>query len=133
MMLKEQMFKDLRLTHVLSILSEKIPESPFVSCGNHLFLQAEDSLDFDLLGSGVLDKAVKFLKESIQQVADARIFVHCAQGVSRSGSAVCAYLMKENGQNLESTLGFVKACRACVQPNSGFMKQLRSFESSLNL
>jgi protein-tyrosine phosphatase len=61
------------------------------------------------------------------------VLIHCEQGKSRSGSVMIAYLMAAYGMNLQAALTFVKERRSIVHPNSGFMKQLSTFETSLEL
>lgn len=42
-----------------------------------------------------------------------------------------AYLMKEKRWSVEQAFEFVKKQRGCVQPNNGFMEQLRMYEGIL--
>ena len=59
------------------------------------------------------------------------IIVHCAAGMSRSASLVIAYLMIENRWSYEETYNFVKNKRPIVDPNIGFVKQLKGLEFKL--
>lgn len=55
-----------------------------------------------------------------------RVLVHCAQGISRSGAVVTAYVMRAlGGLDYEAALSRVRARRAVVAPNPGFADQLR--------
>lgn len=54
--------------------------------------------------------------------------VHCKAGVSRSGAIVCAYLMRNNGWSAEHALKFARSRRRIIQPNPGFMAQLKVYE-----
>lgn len=60
-----------------------------------------------------------------------RVLVHCAAGISRSATVVCAYLMRKNGWTLPQTLQFLRARRGCVNPNPGFVAQLQQYERDL--
>ena len=60
-----------------------------------------------------------------------RILVHCNAGISRSGAIVVAYVMKNRGLGLADALNFAKKSRAKVNPNPGFLSQLRDFEKDL--
>lgn len=51
-----------------------------------------------------------------------------SQGISRSASVVIAYLIKNHGMSYEFAFAFVKKYRACIQPNSGFVKCLKEWE-----
>jgi hypothetical protein len=66
-------------------------------------------------------------------LAKGAVLVHCQAGQSRSPTVVIAYLMAEKRWNAASTLLFVQNRRASVQPNLGFMDQLRTLESQLGL
>jgi len=56
------------------------------------------------------------------------VLVHCGGGVSRSGSAVIAYVMWKTERSFDEALAFVKGCREWVSPNEGFAKQLKEFD-----
>lgn len=58
----------------------------------------------------------------------AKVLVHCAAGVSRSTTAVVAYLMKTEGLDVEAALRQVRAKRPFVDPNEGFMAQLALYK-----
>lgn len=53
-------------------------------------------------------------------------------GVSRSGSTVIAYAMKQQRWTLDVALAYVKDRRSVVKPNEGFMKQLQIYSGILN-
>ena len=59
-----------------------------------------------------------------------RVFVHCFAGLSRSATIVIAYLMKDKALTFAAAYDFVNA-RRCIQPNEGFRRQLRKFETNL--
>jgi protein-tyrosine phosphatase len=50
------------------------------------------------------------------------------QGISRSAAVVIAYLIREHGMSYDQALAFVKAKRACIKPNSGFVACLKDWE-----
>ena len=59
------------------------------------------------------------------------VIVHCAAGMSRSPTLVIAYFMIENRWSYEETINFVRKRRPIVEPNLGFVKQLKSLEFKL--
>uniref|UniRef100_A0A6B2LTR9 Protein-tyrosine-phosphatase n=1 Tax=Arcella intermedia TaxID=1963864 RepID=A0A6B2LTR9_9EUKA len=61
------------------------------------------------------------------------VVIHCAQGKSRSGSVLIAYLMAKRRMTYDEALAFGKARRNILEPNEGFTKQLRTFEKSQQL
>lgn len=58
-----------------------------------------------------------------------KTLVHCRAGVSRSASAVIAYLMWSRHWSFETALDRVKEVRSFVNPNAGFRAQLRLWEA----
>lgn len=56
------------------------------------------------------------------------MLVHCEAGTSRSPTIVVAYLMRKRGWGVEEALGYVGGRRKCVNPNKGFMKDLRNWQ-----
>uniref|UniRef100_A0A671WY94 protein-serine/threonine phosphatase n=1 Tax=Sparus aurata TaxID=8175 RepID=A0A671WY94_SPAAU len=60
------------------------------------------------------------------------VLVHCKMGISRSGSTVIAYAMKQQHWTLDVALAYVRERRSIVNPNDGFMKQLQTYNGILN-
>ncbi len=61
-----------------------------------------------------------------------RVLVHCQAGVSRSAAICIAYLMKHVGMHLTDAYAVVKAARFIIDPNEGFMRQLKEYQTKLN-
>ncbi len=57
--------------------------------------------------------------------------LHCQQGVSRSGALVVAYTMWQQRLGVDAALAYVRARRAVVSPNPGFLAQLLEWEQEL--
>ncbi|KAH9525761.1 hypothetical protein Btru_002296 [Bulinus truncatus] len=75
------------------------------------------------------DKTYKFITKARNH--SSKVLVHCKMGVSRSASTVMAYLMKEKRWTVTKAYDFVKEKRSCVNPNTGFMEQLSTYEGIL--
>lgn len=76
------------------------------------------------------------LREMVSFVASHRdagrtVYVHCRNGVSRSGMVVTAYLMQKNHWSRDEALAFVRTKRPFTRPNPAFMKLLSEWEKSL--
>ena len=61
------------------------------------------------------------------------VLVHCAAGISRCSTILISYLMRKYELSYEEAYSKVKTKRSCIQPNSGFEKQLRAYENELRL
>lgn len=60
-----------------------------------------------------------------------KVLVHCKMGISRSAATVTAFAMKEYRMSLKEALSHVKGRRSVVNPNDGFVAQLRDYEGIL--
>jgi protein-tyrosine phosphatase len=74
-----------------------------------------------------LDAATEFIHNHKGQV-----LVHCAAGISRSATVCIAYLMRFEGYTLNNALEACQKARPIVQPNEGFMEQLKLYEINLS-
>ena len=57
------------------------------------------------------------------------VMCNCQKGRSRSASIVAAYLIRYKGMTTDEALQFIKSKRTQVNPNKGYIEQLREFES----
>ncbi|KZT43811.1 phosphatases II [Sistotremastrum suecicum HHB10207 ss-3] len=108
------------ITHILSICSDfKSENDP-----RHKTISLDDSPYSDLLIR--LPEACNFIENAVS--AGGKVLVHCVEGISRSPTVVCAYLMKTRGISTEEALDLVSQRRVQVEPNPGFLRQLHVFE-----
>lgn len=73
------------------------------------------------------DECVQFIDDAIKQ--DGKVLVHCSYGVSRSASMVIAYFIKKGQMSYEEAYQLVKNKRDIIEPNDGFKKQLKMYQS----
>ena len=59
------------------------------------------------------------------------VLVHCFQGVSRSASIILGYLITYNDLNFAQAFRFLKERRSQINPNYGFLHQLRNYATRL--
>lgn len=75
----------------------------------------------------------------IQEARDSKkkIFIHCAAGISRSVTALCAYYLY-NGlpdnyyPTVTDVVRFIQSKRPFAIPNAGFLRQLEEFYTQMN-
>jgi hypothetical protein len=77
-----------------------------------------------------LESQVDFIDK--ERAAGHVVYVHCMNGVSRSGLVVTAYLMRRERWSRDQALEFVRNRRPGVRPNSAFIDLLHDLEKSLN-
>lgn len=61
------------------------------------------------------------------------VFVHCVMGISRSPTIIISYLMKKNYLTMDEAIAKVKSLRPIIDPNPGFLMQLKEYEAELSL
>jgi hypothetical protein len=64
----------------------------------------------------------------VRQRAGVTTYVHCRNGVSRSGLLVVAYEMHKNHWTRDEALAFVRSKRPITRPNPAFMRLLLEWE-----
>lgn len=127
--MEEDVLDTLNIKVVMSVLSEEEYEDYMIT-GNdfpnlewHRFIIHDDT---DELISDFFHTVRFIIKRAI--VNNKKVFVHCAGGISRSPSFVIAFLMIENEWNYEEAYNYVKKKRNIIEPNVGFIKQLKQLE-----
>jgi len=126
---------DLGITHILSVAEcdighrqrVRLPPSKDDPC-TRLIIAVQDIASTRL--DRHFDACSAFISEAL---AEGSILVHCKAGQSRSATVVIAHLMREERWTTNKALSFVQQRRPSVQPNIGFMEQLRAFEVRLGL
>ena len=59
------------------------------------------------------------------------LILYSHAGISRSSSILLAYLIKYKGMSVDEALKLAKEQRPKINPNPGFLKQLREYEEEL--
>ncbi len=68
---------------------------------------------------------------SVHESDGGKAMIYCRAGMSRSASLCIAYFIKHHHMSLEDAFAYVKQRRPIIQPNVGFMRQLRDYEHKL--
>eukprot|EP01065_Artemidia_motanka_P050682 TRINITY_DN8724_c0_g1_i3.p2 TRINITY_DN8724_c0_g1~~TRINITY_DN8724_c0_g1_i3.p2 ORF type:complete len:318 (+),score=51.30 TRINITY_DN8724_c0_g1_i3:228-1181(+) len=99
---------------------ERWPDVP----GRRLSIPARDEPSYDL------SQHFSDVADFIDGVVDGggSCLVHCRQGASRSATLVIAWMMRRHGLTAAAAESFALSRRQDVQPNSGFVEQLRVWE-----
>jgi len=114
-----------RVSHVVSITNTDVsfPSDKL----KHLQIWLEDESDSDLASN--FERIFEFMREAV--ALNGAVLVHCEAGISRSATTVIAYLVKYHSMSLEQAFRHTKERRRIINPNSGFVEQLRQFEASM--
>ncbi|KAJ7576925.1 protein-tyrosine phosphatase-like protein [Mycena floridula] len=111
------------ITHVISAIEMGdigLPES--ILENNKLHICIADNPDSDLLSH--FDVTTEFIRAALAENETNKVLVHCFQGISRSATIVCAYLVATDGLEAIKSIEFVQRKRGIVSPNNGFRRQL---------
>jgi hypothetical protein len=74
----------------------------------------------------MLEKMVDFVDARMRE--GDTVFVHCRNGVSRSGLVVTAYLMRKHSWPRDQALAFLRTRRPEARPHPAFMQRLLEWE-----
>ncbi|XP_004531137.1 dual specificity protein phosphatase MPK-4 [Ceratitis capitata] len=115
-----------RITHILTLdsvpLPQHITEASFLTTK---YVQISDMKKEDILHH--LDSCTEFIESALAQ--EGNVLVHCYYGVSRSSAAVIAFIMKSRHLDYQAAFEMVRKRRRFVQPNIGFVYQLKLYGS----
>jgi len=76
------------------------------------------------------DESVDFIANGI--MCGGKVLVHCQKGISRSSTIVAAYLIKKKDMQVDDAISLIKNARQCINPNDGFLKQLREYYDNIH-
>ena len=115
------------VTHVLCSAAELFAVFPDKFIYKHV--QANDIPSYNL--SRHFDQAADFIKGCLDN--SGTCFIHCAAGISRSVSLTIAYFLKHEGLTFQQAMSLIKSKRYIANPNPGFVRQLKEFESKCQI
>jgi len=118
-----EVLQGLGITHILIAGSYM---RAYLTNMNYKQLPLEDSLEQNL--TNYLSDALAYIEN-----AEGKILVHCAAGISRSGSIIVAYLMKKNNTGFDTALSMARNKSSRIRPNPNFERQLRDFNTQTSI
>ncbi|XP_014217629.1 serine/threonine/tyrosine-interacting protein B-like [Copidosoma floridanum] len=124
---KLQTLLDCGISHIVCVrqsIEAHFIKPNFPDKFKYLVLDIADSKTENIIQHFRLVK--RFIDEGLN--SGGRVLVHGNAGMSRSAALVLAYLMETFDLTQERAFAIVLKRRFCVNPNSGFIRQLREFE-----
>lgn len=118
--------KNSKITHILTVMNS-IEPFPFPEDFTYKKFHVRDDEDEDL--ASIFEQCHSFIDLGRSHSG---VLVHCAAGISRSATIVLSYLMKVRQSNFDNELEFLRSVRPVVDPNPGFVKQLKLYEKQWN-
>ena len=107
----------LNVTHVLNMATE-IPNF-YENTFTYKKVNGKDVTTFQMHKH--FDEVADFIHEAMQK---GKVFVHCYCGISRSTTAIIAYMIKYRSSDPKRVYESIRKKRWIVCPNDGFMRQL---------
>ncbi|KAI8387294.1 protein-tyrosine phosphatase-like protein [Blakeslea trispora] len=111
------------ITHILTLGHFKQSYPPDQFCQK--IVRITDNPEADIIH--YFPEAIQFIQDAIDK--DESILVHCLAGVSRSPTIVAAYLMATQKLRWKEAIAVIKRTRPFVNPNPGFIAQLKLFQN----
>ncbi|XP_058792523.1 serine/threonine/tyrosine-interacting protein B-like [Phymastichus coffea] len=90
----------------------------------YLVLDIADSTTENIIQH--FQKVKQFIDQALN--SGGQVLVHGNAGISRSAALVLAYLMETYGLTQQKAYAILQQRRFCINPNDGFMAQLREYE-----
>lgn len=125
----ETALNDLGITHVVSLTAGNVALP--VKVDAHMHIHIADLPHCDLLQH--FEETTDFIRDGLAASSSNRVLVHCVWGMSRSVSAVMAYLMATRHLFYHEALDIVKERRSLACPNTGFTTQLVRYGVELGI
>lgn len=115
------------ITHILSVLEYDHCDYEEYAKYTRLWISAEDHPSQNLLQH--FESSNAFIEQAL--AGSGRVLVHCAMGVSRSATLVCAFLMYRRKITYLGAVRELHEARSLCAPNVGFVEQLEVYERML--
>ncbi|CAD5222065.1 unnamed protein product [Bursaphelenchus xylophilus] len=113
------------ISAVLSIMTTSVKKEKQIK---YKQIHLEDDPSSDL--SKHFEECINFIH--FYRVANRNVLVHCLMGVSRSATIVIAYIMAITKLDPFDVIGFVTSRRDFINPNEGFLEQLKIYKAKCN-
>ena len=111
------------ITKVLTVTDNRAPHYRKEDKINQRIIKVADTMATNI---------IKHFGESLRFIeGDDKILIHCIAGQSRSATIVIAFIMWKQKLSFEEAFNLVNGKRKVVNPNFGFIAQLKIFEKLL--
>ncbi|XP_012538997.1 serine/threonine/tyrosine-interacting protein isoform X2 [Monomorium pharaonis] len=124
---KLQSLLDHGITHIICVrhaIEANLIKPNFPNIFKYLVLEIADTMTENIIQHFKMVKV--FIDEALNM--GGRVLVHGNAGISRSAALVLAYVMETLEISQTRAFALVQQKRGCINPNLGFMTQLREYE-----
>ncbi|XP_062590326.1 probable rhodanese domain-containing dual specificity protein phosphatase isoform X2 [Saccostrea cucullata] len=123
----KDLMESFKITHIVNMASYF--DNQFPKTIKYYKIKEEDLEETNLLQ--YFEKTFKFIDDA--RKTKGRVLVHCNAGISRAGTMITGYVMRTKGMTMTQAMEFAQSKRRMnpIDPNEGFMKQLKKYEEML--
>ncbi|KYM86535.1 Serine/threonine/tyrosine-interacting protein [Atta colombica] len=124
---KLQSLLDHGITHIVCVrhaIEANLIKPNFPNSFKYLVLEIADTITENIIQH--FKKVKAFIDEALN--LGGRVLIHGNAGISRSAALVLAYVMETYELSQMHAYSMVQQRRFCINPNEGFMIQLREYE-----
>ncbi|KAF8196801.1 protein-tyrosine phosphatase-like protein [Mycena galopus ATCC 62051] len=121
----EKVLAEFNITHVISVLDRDCHIPECIPEDHKLRISIPDRSDVDI--QKYLTQTTEFMTAALAESEDNNVLVHCFQGVSRSATVVCAYIVATTYMTASESIAYTQSKRSIVCPNLGFRNQLQAW------
>ncbi|XP_071644717.1 serine/threonine/tyrosine-interacting protein B isoform X3 [Temnothorax longispinosus] len=124
---KLQSLLDHGITHIVCVrhtIEANLIRPNFPNSFKYLVLEIADTITENIIQH--FKKVKAFIDEAL--ISGGRVLVHGNAGISRSAALVLAYVMETYELSQTRAYIMVQERRFCINPNEGFMTQLKEYE-----
>lgn len=124
-----ELLKEYNIQAIVRILN---PENIRINRMNDLLREDDDNMKYLYISlyDHPSDNLIKYLDrfmDFMNNNKEKNILIHCMMGVSRSASFTILYLIKNYSMTLEDAIILTKCKRNIVNPNGGFLIQMKKY------
>ena len=124
----DKRLKELGIKAIVDVLKYAKPEDRYKHSDYFKFFHLE-IIDNPLNNADWTEECAKFIDQQIK--INNPVYVHCAQGISRSATLIIYYLMTREKKNFKDSFFYLKKLRNVVCPTTGFIKSLCLYDEQL--
>lgn len=121
----KDILKAYNIKHIIQVSNDFQP--PYADTYHYLWINVPDDLNTNLYE--FFDGTYNFIEKYLKKYEP--VLIHCAAGVSRSGTILIAYLMKKFAISYKDALEMARYVRPCINPNESFVHQLKIYENEV--
>lgn len=121
----ESLLNSVGITHAINLVAHHKNQKRIKTL-SYFEANLKDSPSWNILGT--LEDVINFISQNDHKNSDNKYLFFWKKGLSRSVSILAGFIMAKYIKTLKETLIIIKMSKPTIDPNIGFLGQLKSFE-----